>query len=181
VFQLAEAAVPRAVFAEILRRAAWLRPGPFSKCTRDRSWDLDASARGYRRGGEARVIRAVPPNLPMLAANAVAQAAASPRLPWPASQPMPCRPAAHVRRVDRADTWQHRPVSQHLKATLANGEPRASPQHDRNSAETGCLGAFGLPCAVERTCRREAATGWWWTRSGTAAASRIAADWQRRH
>jgi hypothetical protein len=29
VFQLAEVAVPRALFAEILRRIAWLRPRPF--------------------------------------------------------------------------------------------------------------------------------------------------------
>jgi Transposase DDE domain group 1 len=29
VFQLAEVTVPRALFAEILRRIAWLRPRPF--------------------------------------------------------------------------------------------------------------------------------------------------------
>jgi hypothetical protein len=32
-------------------------------------------------------------------------------------------PAAHVRRVNRPDTWQHRLASQHAQATLANGEP----------------------------------------------------------
>jgi Transposase DDE domain group 1 len=31
VFQLAEVAVPRALFAEILRRFAWLRPRPFPR------------------------------------------------------------------------------------------------------------------------------------------------------
>jgi hypothetical protein len=54
-----------------------------------------------------------------------------------------------VRRVDRPDTWQHRPASQHAHATLANGEPsthgyeppveanEGRPQCDRKPAIAG--------------------------------------------
>jgi Transposase DDE domain group 1 len=67
VFQLAEVAMPRALFAEILRRIAWLRPRPFSdmtarpsgsaspqeRCARDRSLGASMPRSALPRGGEA--------------------------------------------------------------------------------------------------------------------------------